>query len=1189
VPSGCTCDAGWKGDIIPSFSFPFYSGPCIPICADSKERPCACGSVTCVTNTLCVANISQCVSCPENSHVNSTYTCDCDEYYIGAIAWNSVVGGLEGSCEHVRPHTRTMEKQASAIFVGFSLLLVLCRLCFYYPKVFSCRLVSSRKKPLKPHITDEDKLGAAIVLIMRSIIAAVEEIKLEREAHMASLYGLLPWILFLALSCALWGYWTHLSRNQGRKVPAVVWVGLAATDAWSLAVIFDLISHSYALFFHTDAPRWRNQQVPMSIAHVVVSSIGLYCMSLRAIPWEHGCMEHRTAGMLDRVKRACRALLNLVMYPFWIVLPSKHRKPMETEAGRMFLRELVEFLYLFITIHVYTPLPTERIDMRMLFFALICIQLATWFLPLLLRASSSQLDAAAVPTQPSEPPTEPPTQPLKFLRQAKWIFWLTWASDLFTNLPEVVVVLLASAQGSTSIAYNAYLTFNMVIKTVALTRMIIYQPVRYRGFGASFGKIGRKCALFAEHTSGKAPSCSSPWIHSGIQGVFLALALLSSHTIVTLLLRGSAQDVASSKLALNASLAGRDALHYALAWFLVGLYEPVKKKERVLTLFGCRCGIVALVLLGLSSALALASCAVGWVPDEFQGASTLEMVSSVLVLFSVTLPGLVGVVKPVLGGQDVVEVSAEIQDNDVTNSLEGAMQMASCISAGASLLSVIQDVMVGILNLVAWSPAGIPMEVILHIKKVCFGEPMTIPAGIHVSLQWLDLIFLGLYARRREGSESYFLTSCLILKLLTWFVPSLVQAITMLKKEGHDFEKEATQAHRQMVHRCQICNVTILLRTGVDVFLRSSPNAGWMFWWTLLLWAATPVHSEDMIKPAEEKNAPEEEAPEQSNVKLQEDLRIWRGTSLALRFAAWLSQLVLLYFEWAHDEDMVWLRCSNAAIVFTTIACWRADLFVFLNVTTADDLKDGWKKYLLQISALVATSAQMVDMLFHTWIAYVSDASESGGKSVPFPDRHWSMSTATVTVLLLPELLHFHELCAKKTVGLFDSLLSNRHAGIKFLASPFYMVNSVSGLHAVIELVDVVSFVLILKSISQSGSDTTSYQYVSFLTVDVRILLYIMLVLQVLLWIMPITVCVFKPRQQESQLNNRILQFSMLVEISTDFPELLVLLAWGGWRGNGSYFVVFTMIVDLVLTFKSALYNPMRYNMCCSFQDEDEL
>jgi len=258
-------------------------------------------------------------------------------------------------------------------------------------------------------------------------------------------------------------------------------------------------------------------------------------------------------------------------------------------------------------------------------------------------------------------------------------------------------------------------------------------------------------------------------------------------------------------------------------------------------------------------------------------------------------------------------------------------------------------------------------------------------------------------------------------------------------------------------------------------------------------------------------------------------------------------------------------------------------------------------KYLLQGCAIVTTVILTADLLVHTWFAYVNSSS---GTAMLFPDIHWSIAVGTITILMLPELLDFHEDLLEGGKGkpyctLLLNWLINFKAGtnafIKFMVFPLYLSSTTAGFHIIVELFDVVSFIYIIRDISQGDYDTTRYLGTDRITIDIRILLFILLMGQVLVWLLPISFLLFRPRDQHKQstdqrkqskedralrLESRVLVFSMVVEILTDFPELLILFLWGGWRGQGSSFVVVTLMLDVILTGKSVLYNPWKAGFC---------
>merc|ERR1739848_843411 len=97
-----------------------------------------------------------------------------------------------------------------------------------------------------------------------------------------------------------------------------------------------------------------------------------------------------------------------------------------------------------------------------------------------------------------------------------------------------------------------------------------------------------------------------------------------------------------------------------------------------------------------------------------------------------------------------------------------------------------------------------------------------------------------------------------------------------------------------------------------------------MFFWTLFMWASTPVHAGDVI---ERITGPREQSP-----RLAEELKVWRWLCLGLRFVAWCGQVVILWLEMAAKPDVAWLRYLTGSMVLINVAAMRADLFVLVHV-----------------------------------------------------------------------------------------------------------------------------------------------------------------------------------------------------------------------------------------------------------------
>jgi len=144
-------------------------------------------------------------------------------------------------------------------------------------------------------------------------------------------------------------------------------------------------------------------------------------------------------------------------------------------------------------------------------------------------------------------------------------------------------------------------------------------------------------------------------------------------------------------------------------------------------------------------------------------------------------------------------------------------------------------------------------------------------------------------------------------------------------------------------------------------------------------------------------------------------------------------------------------------------------------------------------------------------------------------------------------------------------------------------------MHSLIELADVVLFILLMKNIAESDAETNKYAYLSWTWLpDIRLILFILLTLQMMVWILPITYFAFQPqvaadKNAPDNFMKHVLRVSMWAEWLTDFPELVTLVLWGGWRGNDNQvFIIANLFIDTVLTFKSAIYNPISHDLCCS-------
>merc|ERR1712129_353020 len=107
-----------------------------------------------------------------------------------------------------------------------------------------------------------------------------------------------------------------------------------------------------------------------------------------------------------------------------------------------------------------------------------------------------------------------------------------------------------------------------------------------------------------------------------------------------------------------------------------------------------------------------------------------------------------------------------------------------------------------------------------------------------------------------------------------------------------------------------------------------------------------------------------------------------------------------------------------------------------------------------------------------------------------------------ITLLILPELLFVSVDTWMVNPWPLEKLVTGtvKKAMIKFLVFPLYLCRTASGLHSMIELADVVSFLLLLKNVAQNNYDTTHYNHASWIALpDIRIIMFSLLVLQMLI------------------------------------------------------------------------------------------
>jgi len=1049
-----------------------------------------------------------------------------------------------------------METNACVIFIACGIGIVVCRIIFFT----KCKPAGKVRKLERP-LTLEDKTGIAIIVVARTCCGIAEEAILDADAHVSWLFGYATWIIVLVISLILMACWR---KRQDTPHRCKLLMRFGVTDALALAFIFDLTTQTYGMFFYTDIPHRRDQQVPFHVAHITMSMMGLYSMSLRTLSWQLIPIERHELETWPKLFQAMvpgfmRLVASpvLVMLGLWPISAGWGRSPaantesneedahIRVRAGRMFLTEWAEFAILFMALSNYQPQQTDTFDMRYVFFGLICSQLATWFIPLLFCATNSDASLGEDDTK------------------ANTVFKISWASDLVTDLPEIVIALLLSLNESSALAVNAYVSVTIVVKTALLTRMVIYHPVR-QGFsvlGALLYKKGEryKVQLGSREVPWKVPPASSQWIESGISGLFTALAVFSGKSILRLtnfhsVVELRVEGVTSSNFFANVQNLVMGGLLFALSWFLLGLYRHVQtERDAVLSRSGCWCGTLAWVLLLLLFAVNLI---ITVVLDKSELGGALGVSSAILGLFSVTLPCLVGVALPARTDDEGNEFDHNELEND-------EFDLINCKGCAESIKDVGNDV----LNLLIWSPAGMVVVVLKdnwnNLKSLALR--LVNLAALHSSLQWIDLTVLAFYTKEKDsgewtqldGGEHQLLVCCLSLKLLTWVVPLGVRALAMLRKDEHDFADEEEIARPQIVHYSQISNLTMLLRSYLALYFQDA----WMFWWTLFMWMTTPIHAEDILR-----NEPPESTPDESRVSepAVDKTKAWRWGFLGIRCLGWWAQVVMLGLELA-DEEVPWSRYLTASVILTNAVFIRVDFFILLRVVSIENCWHFWQ-HLPQVSAIVTTVTLTIDLLTHTWIAYVGDSVGQSHLHL----AHWIIAICSITAVILPQLLRF--------------CLSLYEPQKKIIGSC-----STTAMHSLIELADVVLFILLMKNIAESDAETNKYAYLSWTWLpDIRLILFILLTLQMMVWILPITYFAFQPqvaadKNAPDNFMKHVLRVSMWAEWLTDFPELVTLVLWGGWRGNDNQvFIIANLFIDTVLTFKSAIYNPISHDLCCS-------
>merc|ERR1719410_904779 len=175
-----------------------------------------------------------------------------------------------------------------------------------------------------------------------------------------------------------------------------------------------------------------------------------------------------------------------------------------------------------------------------------------------------------------------------------------------------------------------------------------------------------------------------------------------------------------------------------------------------------------------------------------------------------------------------------------------------------------------------------------------------------------------------------------------------------------------------------------------------------------------------------------------------------------------------------------------------------------------------------------------IDMLAHTWFAYVADSVDKSHHAA-----HWIIAVFSVTTVILPGLLR-NCLTLNDTLPASFQNFTGGGAFCKLLAWPYFLGRTTTGRHSLIELVDVVLFICLMRSITSSDGGTKKYTHLSWTWLpDIRFILFILLTLQMVVWILPITylASMTAAKKDEKYFEKTVLRFSMLVEMLTDVPE----------------------------------------------------
>jgi len=444
--------------------------------------------------------------------------------------------------------------------------------------------------------------------------------------------------------------------------------------------------------------------------------------------------------------------------------------------------------------------------------------------------------------------------------------------------------------------------------------------------------------------------------------------------------------------------------------------------------------------------------------------------------------------------------------------------------------------------------------------------------------QWLDLVVLTFFSRSKVGTEGILLTCCIALKMLTWCIPLMLRAAANLQINKHDDTVRDESKGPNMPCCCQCSNLTIPFRIILDLYFGGS----WMSAWALMMWITTPYRDADMVDNNKELAEVQDSDTPYYKVRSNTNLIRWRKLTLFARFVLWLFQAILLSREMSEDYDKPWLKYFSAVALLFYAMSGRADLMLLLEIKhKTDDLKTWWK-HLPMLSSVITCFFLSLEMLIHAWYAYVDEALNSRlDVHVDVNESHLFASVTIMWMVIFPGMLHSPgKPFTCLTDHLPDAMREDPDTWRSFLAWPFQAATGACAFHTLIELADVVSFICILKTMNPMNVETKIWRYLGW-DVDIRYLMYIFLAEQLIIWLLLIAWYMHRPIWKPDSYQKFVLKLSLAVEVMTDVPELFFLFVWGGWRGGGAegVILIIIMVADVILTIKSAIFNPLYY-MC---------